>query len=128
MKFYNVNQFLTLMCGAHDNEQALPLAARAREIVESAARYYRERFCEGGQLFHLVQAFKAARFCHPGEVVGLAPTPLMLRDLLAFPFISEGLIEGLVTELPLYIATATGVSDSCDILEWWKAHIDTLPK
>ena len=72
-----------------------------------------------------MQAFKAACFCHPGE---LAPTPLMLRDLLAFPFISEGLIEGLVTELPLYIATATGVSDSCDILEWWKAHIDTLPK
>ena len=69
----------------------------------------------------MVSAFKAARLFSPPKVYEMKPTTAAVDELKAFPFLSDKL-ENLKLELSIYIAAAEDVSNTTDVLEWWKSN------
>jgi hypothetical protein len=59
--------------------------------------------------------------------VDLQADDVMVRLLLEVPFVTQPMIDGCTTELPAYIAAATGVASDCDPAEWWRRHKKALP-
>ena len=79
-----------------------------------------------GELSPVVAAFKAARLFSPSNVNEMKPTTADIDELKAFPFLRDKL-ENLKLELPVYIAAAEDVSNTTDVLEWWKSNESKLP-
>jgi len=76
-----------------------------------------------------VLAFKAARYFSPSKVNEIKPTAADIDSLRAISFLdSTSTIDGLKTELPLYLDAAEDVSAQTDVLQWWKFHQLELPK
>lgn len=73
-----------------------------------------------------MSAFKAACLSSPSKVHDMKPTTQAVDELKAFPFLSDKL-ESLKLELPMYIAAAEDVSNTTDVLEWWKRNKSNLP-
>lgn len=111
--------------GNEQHQQAWLNFAEAR--LPAPTEYFRARFAEGGILWPLVQAFKAARLLDPRKVRDMVPTLDAVDDLQAFPFIGGAEIEQMKAELPRYIAACEDVADVCDPLVWWKNHSDDHP-
>ena len=62
----------------------------------------------------------------PSKVYEMKPTTAAVDELKAFPLLSDKL-ENLKLELPMYIAAAEDVSNTTDVLQWWKSNKSKLP-
>jgi len=80
--------------------------------------YFQERF--GDDTKHPVNIFKASRLFSPSKLNEIRPIATDIDGLIVFQFLS-GEIDHLKEELPIYIAKASDVDSSVDILEWWKS-------
>ena len=100
--------------------------AYAGKCVKGAQDYFRQKM--NGELKDQVLAFKAAKFFWPQRAVDLGLTSTDLDSLLAFPFFSTAVTDGLKEELPQYLTLAADASHEIDPLEWWKCHETDLPK
>ena len=76
--------------------------------------------------FDFFEVFKATRFFNPKKGNEIKPTASSLKCLSVMPFFDER-IEGLKSELPLYLAKATDVSDEFCALHWWEVNSSELP-
>ena len=56
----------------------------------------------------------------------MKPTTAAVDELKAFPFLSDKL-ENLKIELPTYMAAVEDVSNTIDIIEWWRDNEHKLP-
>ena len=74
----------------------------------------------------MVSALKAVCLFSPSKVHVIKPTTAAVDELKAFLFLSDKL-ENLKLELPMYIAAAEDVSNTTNVLEWWKSNESKLP-
>ena len=95
----------------------------ALACVQPTFTYVENKFWS--ELLPLVNAFKAACLFGPTKVIDLHPDATMVEDLKAFTFL-EQVIPDLQMELPVYLATAEGVSN-IELQEWWKRAEEKLP-
>ena len=103
--------------------------AFAMQCVPDAIEYFNDRFAEGGSLYYLVRAFRAARLCDPSKMATMDPLTVNLDvdDLLEFPFITAAHVQRLKDEVPQYSALCEDLAPTIDPLAWWKAHGADLP-
>ena len=121
----NVNAIAKELSGG-DAVREQQLVAYAKACVEPAYSYFRTKFNEN--LKPAVDAFKAARFFSPSKCSELKPTAADIDSLRVFPFLDTArVIDGLKSELPLYLAAAEDVSAQADPVAWWKSHEPGLP-
>lgn len=100
--------------------------AYARKCVAPGVNYFHQKFTN--ELAGTVAAFKAARLFLPHKVDEMKPDASAIDALKAFPFLDDNtLLDGLKQELPSYLAKATDVRPSIDILQWWKNNAQELP-
>ena len=99
----------------------------ACQCVQPGFNYFLDTFANADNLSQPLSCFKAARLVDPRRVNDLVPTVADVKELGNFPFISNTDLDGLVAELPAYLAASTGVHND-DILAWWKRHEDVLPR
>ena len=97
----------------------------ALSCVQPGLQYFHEKF--GNDSDHPVAAFKAARVFSPSKADELRPTAADIDSLSTFSFFSSSTISSLKEELPTYLAKASNVDPSMDILKWWKQHSPELP-
>ncbi|CAB4043690.1 RNA-directed DNA polymerase from transposon BS, partial [Paramuricea clavata] len=95
----------------------------ACQCVQPGFNYFLDTFANADNLSQPLSCFKAARLVDPRRVNDLVPTVADVKELGNFPFISNTDLDGLVAELPAYLAASTGVHND-DILAWWKRHED----
>ena len=77
-----------------------------------------------------LSAFKAARIMCPEAMQWLRPAPATVQGLPLFPFLDGNhVINGLITELPNYVAAAHNFTMACeeDKVNWWRQHSDRSP-
>ena len=71
--------------------------------------------------------WKLRDYCHHIKYVNFNQKPLNLMPCRrAFPFLKNGLIEEMKSELPLYLEAAADVANTVDPLVWWKSHEEEL--
>ena len=78
----------------------------------------------------LVRAFKSVILCCPVQVQNLHPNAASLAELRKFSFLNnDATIDGLVNELPRYLAAADGtvIEEEEEKVQWWAKHARTLP-
>ena len=99
---------------------------RTKQCISPALRFFQRKF---SQEFHdLVRTFKSARLCCP--VQNLHPNAASLAELRKFSFLNnDATIDGLVNELPCYLAAADGtvIEEEEEKVQWWARHARTLP-
>ena len=79
------------------------LVTRTKQCISPGLRFFQRKF---RQEFHdLVRAFKSARLCCPVQVQNLHLNAASLAELRKFNFLNN---DGLVNELPRYLAAADG--------------------
>lgn len=105
-----------------------------RESIRDAVLWFSRKF--NVELYDTVRVFKIARLMCPETVNSLQPTPATLNQLRIIKVLdSDAIIEGLVDELPLYLAAATDVTFLGETMHevagkklgWWRDHADQLP-
>ena len=104
------------------------LILQTKACIKPGLQFYEPKF--SGQFHAIVRGFKAARVCCPVQVQSLNPTAESSEEFRNFPFINvDTKIANLGEELPAYLATADGVTVTCeeDKVAWWAAHADTIP-
>lgn len=75
-----------------------------------------------------VNAFRAARLFWPHKVNDLSPDAGTVDSIKAFPFFQDSaLLSNLKAELPHYLASAVGIGQDIDPMDWWSRHAETLP-
>ena len=75
---------------------------------------------------NILSTFSSARLFSPSKLNELRPIAADIDCLSIFQF-RTGEIEHLKEELPVFVAKATDVDSSVDILEWWKNASPELP-
>ena len=104
------------------------LVTRTKQCISPALRFFQRKF---SQEFHdLVRTFKSARLCCPVQVQNLHPNAASLAELRKFSFLNnDATIDGLVNELPRYLAAADGtvIEEEEEKVQWWARHARTLP-
>ena len=102
------------------------LVAYAKTCVQPAYCYFQTKF--DNDLKSALLAFKAARYFSPSKFSELKPTASDIDSLRVLPFLdSTPVIDGLKSELPMYLAAAEDVSSQTDPIAWWKSHEADLP-
>ena len=102
------------------------LVKYAKACVKSGFEYFERKI--RNDLAVQLAIFKHARMFDPAKVADLKPTQSEIQALRIFPFLNnDSVIEGLVSELPRYVASAEDVSPVADKRAWWKRHEDNLP-
>ena len=97
------------------------LKVYAENCVQPGFDYFLSRF--HGELGGTLAAFKAARLFLPHKVCELQPDASSVDSLTAFPFLrNEALLSAMKSELPSYLASASGVAPDIDPVSWWKHH------
>ena len=77
----------------------------------------------------VLDAFKAVRLFSPFNFYELKPNATDIDCLKAFPFLSsQETIDGLMMEIPMYMAASEHVSTEIDLIAWWKRHAIELRK
>jgi len=95
--------------------------------VKPALDYYKEHL--KADLMNIpMLAFKAARLFSPHAIQKIKPEHTALRDLLAFPFVTETTLTALKDEFSKYTAISEDVSSEFTILDFWKKYSKELPK
>ena len=104
------------------------LVTRTKQCISPGLRFFQRKF---SQEFHdLVRTFKSARLCCPVQVQNLHPNAASLAELRKFSFLNnDATIDGLVNELPRYLAAADGtvIEEEEEKVHWWARHARTLP-
>lgn len=104
------------------------LVTRTKQCISPGLRFFQRKF---SQEFHdLVRAFKSARLCCPVQVQNLHPNAASVAELRKFSFLNnDATIDGLVNELPRYLAAADGtvIEEEEEKVQWWARHAHTLP-
>ena len=112
-----------LSAGNSVHEQQLILYTK--ECVKPAYEYFKQKF--SNDLQHVVKALKAAQLFSASRVCELQPTTTDIDGLRSFPFLDVTTVDSLKSELPYYMAAASGVATTVDVLGWWKSHQQVLP-
>ena len=102
------------------------LISYAKACVKPAYEYFEKKFNE--DLVVPLAIFKCARLFDPVKICDMKPALDDIDTLRILPFLNNDVsINNLKSELPLYLATAEGVSQDIDKLEWWKKHEKSIP-
>ena len=104
------------------------LEQETKRSVEPGIQWFLRKF--NAEVYNTLSAFKAARIMCPEVVQSLRPTPATAQGLRLFPFSdSNHVINGLITELPNYVAAAHNFTMACeeDKVNWWRQHSDRSP-
>ena len=98
----------------------------ALSCVQKAFTYFASKFGDDSQ--SPLNAFKAFRYFSPSTINSMKPSATDISSLSVVPFLNDpGTINGLTTELPMYLAKADAVDPQMDVLEWWKLNAEDLP-
>jgi hypothetical protein len=93
--------------------------------VQPGIDYFKSRF--GDDIKPPLSQFKAMRYFSPARIHELQPSASDIDSLSTIPFFNEpGVIGSLNSELPAYLARASG-SNPPNICEWWKTNETILP-
>ena len=88
------------------------LIAKGKACIHPGFLFCPKKFSQ--EFHHLVHAFKSARSCCPVQVQELHPTADTLQELRNFDFLdNDVVINGLINELPRYLANAHSHQISC---------------
>ena len=123
----NVIQIASEMAGPGQLAFAQQCYNFACQCVQPGLEYFQNIFGSVDNLSQPLSCFKAARLIDPTRVNDLQPTAADVRELANFPFINDNDVDGLILELPQYLAASNGVY-ATDILDWWKRHKEALPR
>ena len=120
--FPNVDAIIKTISADHNSQQRLKLHALA--CVKPGLDYFISKYT--GDLSKQISAFQAARLFVPHKIVQLSPTAATVDSLSSFPFLVP-LLPALKTELPTYLALASGITISVEPSGWWKENKSELP-
>ena len=73
-----------------------------------------------------VNVFEVAQLFLPSKISEMNVTAESLEKLSIIPFITTSIRENMKKELSTYVAVATGVDASVNVLEWWEKHSTEL--
>ena len=105
-----------------------------RQAVRDAVLWFHRKF--NGELYNTVRAFKAARLMCPATVNFLNPNADAIKQLRVFPVLDQdAIMQGLLDELPLYLAAAEDVTFPMHAVEevtrktveFWRQNEKRLP-
>ena len=74
-----------------------------------------------------LSAFKPAKYFSLQKISAIQPNTDAISSLLAFPFFSAEVLEGLKAELPTYLAKVTNVAPKLSCADGWKLSETSLP-
>ncbi len=94
----------------------------ASSCVQPGIHYFLEKF--GNDSTHPLAVFKAARLFSPSKVHDIQPTAADIDCLSVIPWLN---VLELKEELPTYLAKASDVDSSTNILDWWERNCFELP-
>ena len=97
----------------------------ARSCMQPALDYFQNLL--DSSLKEQIAVLKAVRIFNPHTIAILKPDVSHVNSLKVVPFFSNDELERLKTELPSYVAKTDGISDTLDVLEFWKRNAVTLP-
>ena len=126
--FPNVRAVAAAIANEDATQRAADLERKVKACVQPAILCFLQKF--NVKLYDTVTAFKAARIMCPVAVQWMRPTPATVEALRILPFLdSDATINGLIRELPQYVAAAQDVviEQEEKKVEWWQAHADRLP-
>ena len=116
----NINGWSRLTCSC-------TAVLQLSQCVQPGLEYFQNILGSVDNLSQPLSCFKAAHLIDHTRVNDLQPTAADLREFANFPFINDNDGDGLILELPQYLATSNGVH-ATDILDWWKRHKEALPR
>ena len=120
--FPNVDAIIGEISTDPNTQQQLKLYAVS--CVKPGLDYFMSKYT--GDLAKQISGFNAARLFVPHKVVHLSPTASSVDSLSCFPFLVP-LLPGLKTELPTYLALASGIAVDIEPTVWWKQNKAELP-
>ena len=126
--FPNVRAVSTAIATEDPTQNVATLEQRARACVDPEIQWFLQKF--NAQLYDLVAAFKAARIMCPVAVQWMRSTAATVSALRIFPFLnSDRIIDGLIAELPDYVAAAQDVvvTTKEEKVKWWCQDVERLP-
>ena len=107
--FRNVHAVAVAIAAGYPTKNVAALEQETKRSVEPGIQWFLRKF--NADLYNTLSAFKAARIMCPEAVQSLRPTPATAQGLRLFPFLdSNHVINGLITELPKYVAAAHNVT------------------
>ena len=122
----NVIRIANEMAGPGQRALAQQYNNFAWQCVQPGLEYFQNIFESVDNLSQPLSCFKAARL-YPTRVNDIHQKAADVRELANFPFIYDNDVDGLILELPQYLAASSGVH-ATDILDWWKRHKEALPR
>ena len=126
--FRNVHAVAVVITAGDPTKNIAALEQEAKRSVESGIQWFLRKF--NADLCKKLSAFKAARVMCPEAMQWLRPAPATVQGLRLFPFLDGNHeINGLITELPNYVAKAHNFTMACeeDKVNWWRQHSDRSP-
>ena len=110
--FRNVHAVAVAIAAGYPTKNVAALEQETKRSVEPGIQWFLREF--NADLYNFtLSAFKAARIMCPEAA--LRPTPATAKGLRLFPFLdSNHVINGLITELPNYVAAAQNVTMACE--------------
>ena len=125
LHFLNVRAVVAAIANEDPNQSLAALEPRFKGCEEPAIQWFLRKF--NVDLYDTITAFKAARV--PRDRWLVEANTSQRRRPQDFPFLdNDASIDGLVRELPQYIAAPGDVAIQCKgkIVEWWKVHEERL--
>ena len=120
--FPNVDAIISKITADPNAQHQLKLYAIS--CIKPGLDYFMSKYT--GDLGKQIGAFKAARLFVPHKVVPFSPIASTIDSLGSFTFLIP-LLPALKTELPTYLALASGISVEVETTEWWKQNNLELP-
>ena len=102
----NIIQIANEMAGPGQPALAQQYYNFACQCVQPGLEYFQNIFGGVDNLSQPLSCFKAARLIDPTRVNDSQPTAADVRELANFPFINDNDVDGLILELPQYLAAA----------------------
>ena len=96
----------------------------AKGCVQPGLTYYFHQLTES--MKEPLVAFKAARLFSPSKLHEMRPNIEAIDSFTSMPFLLQH-IPALKEEFPQYVAAAEDISSSCNPLQFWKEHEESLP-
>ena len=97
----------------------------AKACAQPAYDYFHCKF--DVDLKETLLVFKASRYFDPLQLIELQPTCCDIDELRVLKFLNSKTIDGLKSELPVYMSKAADLSSNICKLTWWKRHAVELP-
>ena len=101
-----------------------PLIMYGKSCVEPGFDYFKQKF--DSDLKNSNKIFEVAQLFLPSKITEMNVAAESLGKLSIIPFITTSIRENMKKELSAYVAKATGVDASVNVLEWWEKHSTEL--